>query len=150
MQRTSLISLCGASWKCSPRSVFRFAVRSVLLCTIRIGACARRTPLAERAREEAALVGAGLDVDQVGVLERRRREDHRRRDGDAPAQLVIEPAGLLQLAHPVDAQVAGARELLEGHAVADVGLPELLHAPADGPLVSKPGRMRGIFEQSTW
>src|SRR6188508_2789190 len=56
------------------------------------------------------------------------------RDRRLPAQVLAQPARLLQLADAVDAQVPGADELVEGQPVADVRLVELLDAAAHGPL----------------
>src|SRR5215211_5144097 len=51
-----------------------------------------------------------------------------------PAQLAVEPAGLLQRLHALDAQATRAREVLVGHAPLGVGARELLGAALDRPL----------------
>ena len=69
---------CGASWKWRPRSVCRCGLWIVLPCTKRVGEpVLGELPLAEHARQEAALVAAGLDVDDRRVPQLRAREDHR-------------------------------------------------------------------------
>src|SRR5690348_9112563 len=51
----------------------------------------------------------------------------------SPAQLAVEPAGLLQRLHALDAQAALAREVLVGHAPLGIGARELLGAALDRP-----------------
>ena len=57
-----------------------------------------------------------------------------RADRRAQAELLIEPAGLLELLDPVDPQISAAGELLEGEPVSGIGVVELLDAATHGPL----------------
>ena len=68
VQRTSLFSACGASWKCRPRSVCASrAVDRAALDEPRRQPVLGELALAEHAREVAALVAAPLDVDDRRV-----------------------------------------------------------------------------------
>ena len=70
------------------------------------------------------------------------------RPATASAERVVELARLLQLLNPLDAQVAAASELVEGHPLSG-RREEFLGAAQDRPLRAAAGSTRASFEQST-
>ncbi len=77
VQRTSLVSAAGGNWKCIPRSVpFVLVEGHVRLRDHRLEPVLLELVLAERPREEAAVVLAALEVDDEGARELGLGEDH--------------------------------------------------------------------------
>ena len=69
VQRTSLVSAVGGYWKCMPRSVPLSLLNATLACAIDgLQAVLGELVLAERAREEAAIVLPPLEVDDERAL----------------------------------------------------------------------------------
>ena len=78
MQRTSFVSAAGGNWKCMPRRVPRLHVEGdVGLGDDGVEAVILELVLAERTREEAAVVLNSLEVDDKGPKQCRFRKQHR-------------------------------------------------------------------------